>query len=136
MNTVADVMMHQPKLCHEDSTVGDVRAVFAGDHVHAVLITSGTRLLTVIERADLGPEAPDSAPAARLGQLTGRVIAPTASADIALRQMIADGRRRLSVVGPDGRLLGLLCLKRSGTGFCSDENASRRQRERLEIIAG
>lgn len=131
MNSVADVMVHHPKLCDEDTTVGEVRLLFAGDHVHAVLITSGPRLLAVIERADLGPEASSSASAARLGRLTERVIAPTASADTALRQMIAAGRRRLAVVGPDGTLLGLLCLKRSGTGFCSDENVYQRQVERL-----
>ena len=132
METVADVMVQHPKLCHEDSTVGDVRRLFADDHVHAVLIVSGTRLLTVIDRADLGPEATDSAPAARLGHLSGRVIAPTASADTALQQMIAASRRRLAVVGPDGTLLGLLCLKRSGTGFCADENVRQRQREHLQ----
>lgn len=132
METVADVMVRHPNLCHEDSTAGDVRHLFTDDHVHAVLITSGTRLLTVIDRADLGPETADSAPAARLGRLSGRVIAPTAQTDIALQQMIAVGRRRLAVLGPDGTLLGLLCLKRSGTGFCSDENVRRRQREHLQ----
>ncbi|MGH3186811.1 MAG: CBS domain-containing protein [Streptosporangiaceae bacterium] len=129
METVADVMMRYPKLCHEDSTVGDVRQLFADDHVHAVLIVSGTRLLTVIDPVDLGPEATDSAPAARFGRLSGRVIAPTASADTALQQMIAASRRRLAVAGPDGTLLGLLCLKRGGTGYCSDENVRQRQRE-------
>jgi predicted transcriptional regulator len=129
MKTVADVMVRHPKLCHENSTAGDVRQLFGDDHVHAVLIMSGTRLLTVIYRTDLDPEAADSAPAARLGRLSGRLITPTAPADTALRLMIADGRRRLAVVGPDGTLLGLLCLKRSGTGFCSDENVRQRQRE-------
>ena len=132
VETVADVMVRHPKLCHEDSTVGDVRQLFADDHVHAVLIMSGTRLLTVIDRADLGPEAADSAPAARLGRLSGRVTTPTAPADTALQQMIAASRRRLAVLGPDGTLLGLLCLKRSGTGFCSDENVHQRQREHLQ----
>lgn len=126
--TVADVMVRQPKLCPVDSTAGDVRQFFADDHVHAVLIVSGTRLLTVIDRADLGPKTADSAPAARLGRLSGRVTVPTATADAALRQMIAASRRRLAVIGPDGTLLGLLCLKRSGTGFCSDDNVRQRQR--------
>ncbi|MGH3286973.1 MAG: CBS domain-containing protein [Streptosporangiaceae bacterium] len=132
MDTVADVMVRQAKLCREDSTAADVRQLFADDHVHAVLMMSGTRLLTVIDRADLGLEAADSEPAARLGRLNGRVIAPTAPADAALQQLIAAGRRRLAVVGPDGTLLGLLCLKRSGTGLCSDESVRQRQRERLQ----
>jgi CBS domain-containing protein len=132
MKTVAHVMVRHPKLCHEDSTIGDVRQLFADNHVHVVLIMSGAQVLTVIDRADLGPDATDSAPAARLGRLGGRVIAPTASADTALQQMIAASRRRLAVVGPDGTLLGLLCLKRSGTGFCSDENVRQRQLEHFQ----
>jgi hypothetical protein len=129
--TVADVMVHHPKLCPEDSTAGAIRQFFADDHVHAILIVSGTRLLTVIDRADLTSQTADSAPATRLGCLTGRTIAPEAPAEAGLRQMIAASRRRLAVIGPDGTLLGLLCLKRSGTGFCSDENVRQRQRERL-----
>ena len=135
IHTVADVMVRHPKICHEDSTVGDVRRLFADDHVHAVLIMSATRLLTVIDRADLDLEGTDSAPAARLGRLSRRVIAPTEPADTALQQMIAASRRRLAVVAPDGTLRGLLCLKRSGTGFCSDENVRQRQRERLQQVA-
>lgn len=135
METVADVMVRHPKLCPADSTVGDIRRLFADDHVHAVLIVSGIRLLTVIDRIDLSPETAPSAAAASFGRLSGRVIVPTASADAALRQMTAAGRRRLAVVGPDTTLLGLLCLKRSGTGFCSDENVRERQRERLLAVS-
>jgi hypothetical protein len=41
--------------------------------------------------------------------------------------MRQQGRRRLAVVDADGALLGLLCLKASGDGFCSDDGiASRR----------
>lgn len=131
METVADVMVRHPKLCRADSTAGDIRRLFADDHVHAVLVVSGARLLTVIDRTDLGPEEADSVAAASFGRLSGRVIVPTVSADAALRQMTAAGRRRLAVVGPDSTLLGLLCLKHGGTGFCSDENVRQRQYERL-----
>jgi len=132
IKTVADVMVRHPKLCPEDSTAGDVRQLFADDHVHAILIVSGTRLLTVIDRADLGPHTADSAPAARLGRLSGRVTAPATPAAAAQQQMLAASRRRLAVIGPDGTLLGLLCLKSSSTAFCSDENVRQRQRERLQ----
>lgn len=126
---MADVMVRHPKLCREDSTAGDIRRLFADDHVHAVLIVSGSRLVTIIDRADLAPETADTAAAARLGRLNGRVIAPTAPAGTALRQMVAGSRRRLAVIGPGSRLLGLLCLKRSGAGFCSDESVRQRQAE-------
>jgi hypothetical protein len=42
------------------------------------------------------------------------------------RAMIATGRRRAAVTSPDGRLLGLLCLKASRAGFCSDQDVRAR----------
>lgn len=50
METVADVMMRHPKLCHENSTVGDVRRLFADDHVHAVLIVSAALCVCLLVR--------------------------------------------------------------------------------------
>jgi len=40
--------------------------------------------------------------------------------------MIATGRRRAAVTSADGRLLGLLCLKASQAGFCSDQDVRAR----------
>jgi len=40
--------------------------------------------------------------------------------------MIATGRRRAAVTSADGRLLGLLCLKASRAGFCSDQDVRAR----------
>lgn len=127
VTTVADVMVRHPKLCREDSTAGEVRRLFADDHVHAVLLVSAGQLLTVIERSDIRPETTDSELAVRLGHLSGRVTAAATPADSALDEMIAADQRRLAVVGPDGLLLGLLCVKRSGRGFCSDEDVRRRR---------
>ena len=36
------------------------------------------------------------------------------------------GRRRVAVINNDGRLLGLLCLKASQAGFCSDQDVRAR----------
>ena len=44
--------------------------------------------------------------------------------------MITTGIRRLAVVDGDLRLLGLLCLKASRTGFCSDEGVDGMRRGR------
>jgi len=46
------------------------------------------------------------------------------------RAMEETGRRRLAVVDPGGRLAGLLCRKRSGRGFCSDEGVAARAADR------
>jgi FdhD protein len=40
--------------------------------------------------------------------------------------MTATGRRRAAVTSADGRLLGLLCLKASRRGFCSDQDVRAR----------
>jgi hypothetical protein len=40
--------------------------------------------------------------------------------------MAATGQRRATVTSADGRLLGLLCLKASRTGFCSDQDVCAR----------
>jgi hypothetical protein len=41
------------------------------------------------------------------------------------RAMTATGRRR-SAISAEGQLLGLLCLKASRTGFCSDQDVRAR----------
>jgi CBS domain-containing protein len=69
--TVADAMIHAPKLCTPTTTVAHVREILRDDHVHAVLIV--------------------------------------------------DHRQTL---------LGLLCLKRTGLGFCSDTDIEARATER------
>lgn len=46
--------------------------------------------------------------------------------------MTRAGQRRLAVIDDDSqRLLGLLCLKRSRTGFCTDEGVAAIRRARL-----
>jgi CBS domain-containing protein len=59
-------------------------------------------------------------PAAPLGRLAGRTVPPEASLAEVRRAMTAAGRRRAAVTSAGGRLLGLLCLKASQEGFCSD----------------
>lgn len=115
--TVADAMVHRPKLLPATATGGDVRELFLDDHVHAALVVDGVRLLTVIERHE-AESSPDR-PARAMGTLRGRVVASYADLWETWAWMTAHGRRRLAVV-EDGRCVGLLCLKRSGRGFCCD----------------
>lgn len=123
-DTVDDVMLRAPQVWGAATTVAEARDAF-DDHVHAVLIVEHRALLAVLERADLHDADPGSA-ACAVGRLAGRLIAPTADADTTRLQMVAATRRRLAVVDDTGTLLGLLCLKRSGLGFCSDANVAAR----------
>lgn len=113
--TVADAMIRRPKLLPATATADDVRDLFRDDHVHAALVVDGERLLTVIEPHEVEGDRP----ARTLGTLRGRVVASYADLWETWGWMTAHGRRRLAVV-EDGRCVGLLCLKRSGRGFCCD----------------
>jgi hypothetical protein len=118
------------------ATVREIRQFFADEHVHAALIVGPAGYLAaVVERNDLIPDCAEDAAAARLGHLAGRVVPAWADLAEVRETMTANGRRRMAVVDPAGRLLGLLCLKASQTGFCSDEDVrSRRAASRLGIV--
>lgn len=124
--TVADVMVRVPKVLTSQATVGDLRSFFEDDHVHMALIVEDGVLCGTVVRADVPLALVGEAPALAVSRLHGRVVAAHTSAEAARRGMIECGERRLAVVDTDGRLEGLLCLKRRLTGFCSDTGVSER----------
>ncbi len=128
--TAADVMITVPKTLPVDASVAQVWATFSDDHVHMVLLTSDGILHSTVRREDLPAGSPPAGPALAHGTLTGRTVAPDEPAEAIRRRLVASGQRRLAVVGAGHELLGLVCLKRSGTGFCSDEGVAARARER------
>lgn len=130
--TVASAMHTFPKTCGRATTVGRARELFGKPKVHALLLVEDGLLHAVVERPDLAG-LPDAAPAAPAGRLTGRTVGPSADLATTWELMARDGRRRLAVVDDHGRLLGLLCLKRSGRGFCSDEGIRARELERAGL---
>jgi len=123
---VADVMVRRPKLCPVDVSVGQVRALFQDEHVHAVLVVDAGRLVSVLERADVDGLSNSDEPAAPLGRLADRTVPPTAPLEATHQHMLNTGRRRLAVVDEDRRLLGLLCLKSTSAGFCSEQGVRAR----------
>lgn len=129
--TVAEAMLTMPARHPRSATVGEIRDFFRDDHVHAALIVSPAGYLeAVVERDDIaGCQAPGTA-AASLGRLAGRTVRPWASLADVSRAMTATGRRRAAVTSADGRLLGLLCLKASRKGFCSDADVRARALDR------
>lgn len=131
--TVGRAMIGCPKTCGRTTTVHQAREALRDGHVHALLVVDRGVLLTVVERADLEGR-PAAAPVRWLGGLSGRTVAPAADAESVRRAMAAAGRRRLAVVDDRGRLLGLLCLKRSGAGFCTEEGVRARAAERVPHI--
>jgi hypothetical protein len=127
VRTVGEAMLTAPVRHSLSVTVREIRDFFRDDHVHAALIVSPAgHLDAVVERDDIaGCQAHDAA-AAPLGRLAGRTAPAGASLAGVRRAMTATGRRRVAVTSADGRLLGLLCLKVSRAGFCSDQDIRAR----------
>jgi CBS domain-containing protein len=127
---VADAMITYPKTHDVDTAVDEIRAFFEDDHVHlALIVGNDQRLVTTIERLDLPPCSSGLSPAAEVGTLTGRTVSPSAALDAVTAALVRARRRRLAVVDNSGRLLGLLCLKKTGLGYCSDDDVRERADE-------
>jgi CBS domain-containing protein len=127
LRTAAEVMLTAPVRHPLSATVGEIRDFFSDDHVHAALIVSPAGYLeAVVERDDIAGCRALAAFVAPLGRLAGRTVPAGASLAEVTRVMTAAGRRRAAVTGADGRLLGLLCLKASRAGFCSDQDVRAR----------
>ena len=120
-------MVARPTLHGRSATVGELRAFFLDDHVHIALLVDDAKLVAAVERADLASELGDATPARRVGRLNGRVVPADALLADVLDAMRSSGRRRFAVTGADGELLGLLCLKATGLGFCSDGDVAGRK---------
>lgn len=126
---VADAMIRRPKLCGAATTVGQARVRLENDHVHALLVVDDGLLVAVVERDDLAG-TPDGTPAWLVGHLDGRCVRPGDDLDAVTATMAGGGRRRYAVVDDAGQLVGLLCRKRSGRGYCSDDGVAARAAER------
>jgi CBS-domain-containing membrane protein len=124
---VADVMVTCPKTQGPDCGLEAIRAFFRDDHVHmALIVAADGRLVTTIERPDLAAVTSRPAPVAGLGTLVGRTARPADPLGVAIAKLKRAGRRRLAVIDESCRLIGLLCLKKDGTGYCSDQGIRER----------
>jgi hypothetical protein len=125
---VADAMISCPKTHDLGTTADEIRGFFEDDHVHmALIVKTDRRLVTAIERADLPAILPVHTLAAELGTLTGRTAGPEQKLEAVTAGLLRERRRRKAVVDDRGRLLGLLCLKKDGSGYCSDDNIRQRE---------
>jgi CBS domain-containing protein len=124
-------MLRHPTVHPAGLTVGEARSVFAASaKTRVLLLVADGRLVSTVVREDLAAAADPASAVADAGTLTGRCVAADALLEDTFRAMVREGRRRLAVVGPDGTLLGLLCLKQSQSGFCTDEGVAAMRRSR------
>jgi predicted transcriptional regulator len=119
-------MLTHPTVHRPSTTVAQLRAFFSDDHVHMALLVEGQKLVGTIERADLTSRLSAETPASTIARLEGRTVSPDATVAAAFTAMTRAGRRRLAGASDDSTVLGLLCLKASGLGFCSDADVANR----------
>jgi CBS-domain-containing membrane protein len=130
-------MVRFPKTHGPASRLDEIRAFFDDDHVHmALIVTTDRRLVTTIERPDLAAGMPGATPAAKLGTLAGRTARPADRLETSTAVLLQQRRRRLAVVDDTGRLLGLLCLNKDGTGYCSDEGIREHANQARRSLTG
>ncbi|MFJ4210884.1 CBS domain-containing protein [Paenarthrobacter sp. NPDC089675] len=123
-------MITTPKVLPPDVTVGEVRQLLADDHVHmALIVDTAGHLLTTIEKTDIPPWSGGQKRALGFGTKNGRTAQPHDPIEKAAYMLRRGGRRRLAVVSMEGKLLGLLCLKRSRLGYCDDAGVAARGAE-------
>jgi len=125
MRTARDAMIVSAEVHGALTTVGAVRLFFEDDHKHCAVIADDRRVLAVVVRTDLVGAHEDDL-AHPYGTLTGRVTDPESPLEAVRRRMVEDGLRRLAVVDAERRLVGLLCLKSTGLGFCSGADVQAR----------
>ncbi|GAB2982465.1 CBS domain-containing protein [Nocardioides montaniterrae] len=131
--TVGEAMLHHPTVHPADLSVAAARATFdARTKTHLLLLVEDDVLVTTLTRDDLLAEVDPTSPAARLGTLEGRTVTADRPVEDLRASMAATGLRRAAVVDEDLHLLGLLCLKKTRQGFCTDEGVAawRADRER------
>ena len=129
-STAADVAVHHPTVHPPEATVGDVRRFLAGAHVHlALVVDQDGRLVSTLVREDLSGHADDVA-ATEVGTLAGRTVPAELPVELLPDRMRALGARRVAVVDQAGRLVGLVCRKASGEGYCTDEGIRSKRADR------
>ena len=117
--SVRDAMVASPKTLPVDASVGDVRRLFANEHVLTALLVDGEAFVGAIDRDLLPADEQDERPARQLASPGIATIEPDAPLAAALAQLDERGERRLVVLDADGRTLrGLLCLTSDRKGFC------------------
>ena len=96
----------------------------------ALVVDAEQCLITTIERSEIPMTVSGGTRASTCGTLAGRTIKPDSLLSEATSVLKTKGQRRLAVADHRNRLVGLLCVKRNGSGYCSDEGVQARVEER------
>lgn len=124
---VRDIMINYPKWVDSTITIGHAEKLFTDEHVHMLLLVEDRQLVGTLVRTDLHHEPLSrELPARPFSVINARWVHPDHDATDLLTWMSSKKIRRLAVVDETLNLEGLVCLKRTGRGFCSDANVQAR----------
>ena len=116
--TVADVMLSDPKTLPASASVGEVRGLLENSSVQMVLLVDGERFAGAV--TELPVDAAADGPAREFVNPTAETIALDAPAAAAWERLLDNPHRRIVVLADDGRTLaGLVCLNARRTNFCA-----------------
>jgi tRNA-Thr(GGU) m(6)t(6)A37 methyltransferase TsaA len=121
---VRDVMCLDPRTVPHHATIGEVRQLFDNPRIRVALLVQHGTCIGVIGRGNIEATARDEDAAGSIAR-TPETIPAEASLAQAHRALVGHATGRLVVVDEHGKLQGLLCLKHSGTGFCSKRSPCR-----------
>jgi CBS domain-containing protein len=133
--TVADAMIIIPKTHDVEISLADAEPAFADVHVHMLLLTRVGILHGTLVRDDLRSDLDRRRPALAIATLDDRTIRAERSLDEARRSMERLMMRRLAVTDDHDKLLGLLCLKQTRQGFCTEADVLARAGAQLPASA-
>jgi CBS domain-containing protein len=113
----ADLMLRDPKTLSVEASVGEARELLANPKVQMVLLADGQAFKGAVTHIPAEASARDRA--VNYVDPDAEVISPQASDDEAFERAAANPTRRLIVLDEADNLLGLLCLNKNRTGFCT-----------------
>jgi CBS-domain-containing membrane protein len=121
---VRDAMLRAPRTVPAQTTVADAREMLSNPRVRLLLVVDGDRFLGSVTTDDLHDEASGGDWLSAHAHEDAPRVDPDASVAEGVAMLERLGVRRLPVVDSDDRLLGLLCLDRTGTMLCVDAEGS------------
>jgi CBS domain-containing protein len=116
--TVADVMLGDPKTLPASASVGQVRGLLDSQSVQMVLLVDGETFAGAITEIPL--DAATDTPARDFVNPAAETISLDLPATVAMERIQENRHRRIVVLAADGTTLaGLLCLNARRTHFCA-----------------
>jgi CBS domain-containing protein len=117
---VRDAMLRAPRTVPAQTTLAEAREMLSNPRVRMLLVVDGDRFLGSVTAGNLPGDASGGDWLSAHAHGDAARVDPDAPVADGVAMLERLGERRLPVVDGDDRLLGLLCLDKTGTMLCVD----------------